>query len=1041
MKCPKCQTENPTESKFCSNCATSLSVSERSQEDTPETQFLPILSLTPGTTFAGRYRVIEELGRGGMGQVYRVYDSSLNEEIALKIIRPDIASDTEALERFRNELKLARKISHKNVGRMYELMEENDAQYITMEYVPGEDLKSMIRMMGRMSPGQTAAIAKQVCEGLAEAHRLGVVHLDIKPSNIMIDKQGYAHIMDFGIARLVKSKGKPEAGLTVGTPEYMSPEQAEGKDTDPRSDIYSLGIVLYKMLTGKLPFKGDTPLSTAMKHCHEAPENPKNINPLIPNDLNDLVLKCLEKDKEKRFQTIKQLLAELTVIEESIPTTDKKTPGDSSPTSKEITVSFRLNKLLVPILALLVVAAVTIGIMSFLPSKDTIQHSVAVVAFENKTGEPSYDYLQKAIPNLLITGLEQSKYLKVTSWEQMHDLLKLEGMEETDSAQQEQAYDLYQREGIEYIVQGGFTKADNLFATDIRLVDTTTRRVVKSASSTGEGVGSILREQIDKLSREISRGVGLSEKKIATEPFHISEMTTDSMEAYNYFLRGQEDFEKFYFNDARRFLERAVELDPEFALAHSYLYRTLLALGDITEAEKSLEKFKEYAKNVKGKEGEYLRALSAQLVDRNMGLYGRLIKDLTIRYPKDKRFHFDLAIFHQNQNNLDEMEKELLSALDLDPQFGYAINYLAYLYMGNSEFEKALTYFTRYASVSPGDANPFDSMGELYFHMGRYEESIEKYKEALAVKPDFGSEWKLAYIYAMRNDYRTAIEWAEQADEAAITDSQRSIAYQWKGYYLYVQGKLEQALLAFDQSTEYAQKAEQPRVIDIALRMKLWICYDWENNELFHKYFQERVAYRIEQNIGSKNLNQIISLLYQGLLELRSEQTNAARDKLAEMKKLIKTLENEEKNIQQKGDVWLLWEILLAEGKTEEAIQTFVERKIIPLNFIAFTSFLRPNAPFILDFPARALAKKSDPQKAISTYENLISSTPDQRGHLHIHPIAHYRLAKLYEKAGQQEKAAEQYGQFLTFCSEADPGLTAVEDARKRSAELKNPNK
>jgi serine/threonine-protein kinase len=250
-----------------------------------------------------------------MGKVYRALDKKLNEEVALKLIRPEVAADKKTLERFQNELKLARKIAHRNVGKMYELMEGEGTHFITMEYVPGEDLRSFLKRLGRLTVEKTVTIAKEVCEGLAEAHRLGVVHRDLKPSNIMVDEEGNARIMDFGIARSLKGKGITGAGVMIGTPEYMSPEQVEGKEADQRSDIYALGIILYEMLTGRVPFEGDTPLSIAHKHKYEPPANPRNFNPQIPEELSRLILKCLEKEGGRRYQTADDLLADLTKIE------------------------------------------------------------------------------------------------------------------------------------------------------------------------------------------------------------------------------------------------------------------------------------------------------------------------------------------------------------------------------------------------------------------------------------------------------------------------------------------------------------------------------------------------------------------------------------------------------------------------------------------------------------------------------------------------------------------------------------------------------
>ena len=1046
--CPTCRTENSETANFCSNCATTLRRADSGSGTRPlpdsatQTYESRTWDLPTGSIFGGRYQIIDQIGRGGMGRVYRALDTKAHEEVAIKLIRPEIAEDKRTLERFVNEIKLAHKVSHRNIGKMYHLGEDQGLHYIIMEYVPGEDLKSFIRRSRRLDISTTVAIAKQVCSGLSEAHDAGIVHRDLKPSNIMIDKEGNARILDFGIARAVGMPGVTAEGSVIGTPEYMSPEQVEGREVDRRSDIYSFGVILFEMVTGRLPFAADTPFVIAFKQQSETPPAPEGLNPQTPPQLSAVILRCLEKDREKRYQTTEDVCRDLSLVEETIHTTPLPSPW-IKPTTRMTALRaavqrFPWRKAFIPVAAFFGIMAAGVLIRQMLPKATGAVHTVAIVGFENLTGEAAYDYLKKAIPNLLITSLEQSKYLDVVSWEKLSDLAGPRDRDIASAADRDQWFNACRSAGVDAIVLGSFTKAENLFATDAKIYDVPSKNLLKSAGSRGEGVGSILRTQIDELSREIAQGVGLSERAAAKGAMPITKVTTASMEAYELFLKGQEDFERYYFDDARISLEKAVEKDPAFALPYFYLTRVYNSLADAPGASRALEQFKKLSKTSpgKGKDALYIAALTS-LVDKDIEGYVRGLNEVIKTDPKDKRAHTDLAWLYRKDRKYAEAVAEFEKALAIDPNFGYALNLLAYTYAEMGEKDKAIATFDRYAAAQPGDANPLDSMGDLYFLTGEFDKARARYQQALAVRPDFPSTWKLAYLYAMDGDYDASLRWADSMITRAKTDGMRADGHQWKGLYYSLTGRLNDALAELDTAGTLAVTSGNKELADLIHRDALWICYDWGRLDLFKTYLEKRMAYRAETKQGTENLNTIYELLYTGLYDVKSGNVASAGKKLQEIVTLSASIGEKEKNFNLLASNYLKREILFAEGDYDGAIKVFQEGPPIMIDLSMAKTVLGKNLPYMADFIARAYLKKGEMSKAIKEYERLVSSQPSARESALIHPFSRFRLAALYEAAGRIDQAIEQYKILATTWKGADPGLPEVVTVRKKLDQLK----
>jgi serine/threonine protein kinase/tetratricopeptide (TPR) repeat protein len=631
VKCPKCQTDNPADSKFCKECAAQLP--SPGKPEVTKTIEASKEELITGTTFANRYQIIEELGKGGMGRVYRVLDKELEEEVALKLIKPEIAKDKKTVERFKNELKIARKISHRNVGRMYELMDESGMHFITMEYVSGQDLRGLIKQTGQLTTGKAIAIAKEICEGLGEAHRQGVIHRDLKPSNVIIDKNGNARILDFGIARSLEAKGLTGAGVMIGTPEYMSPEQVEGKDVDQRSDIYSLGVILYELVTGRVPFEGDTPFTIGVKHKSEMPASPKEINPQIPDDLNNVILKCLEKDKAKRYQSAGEVCSELKNIEEGIPLAERIVPEKKSITSKEITVTLGLKKLFIP--AFIILAASVAAFIIFRgPRIDVDPNRVVVAIFENQTGDEQLDPLGRMASDWISQRISQTGDIEVVPTMavlQANSMLHSE-VDAPQSAKLLRALAKDTEAGT--LVSGTYYLTNQELHFQAHITDVQNQKLIHSLESVKGGLDNKM-DVIQLLSQKVMDTLAVYFDKIWGET-SITYRNPPAYEAYKEFLLGTEFF-GVDFAEAIRHFTRAAELDPSFVLAKFY---TAVAYGDqgrYAEADTIIQfinKNREqlspfdcyvldwYSATLKGKNEEALRSIvkAEKVVPKNIGI-------------------------------------------------------------------------------------------------------------------------------------------------------------------------------------------------------------------------------------------------------------------------------------------------------------------------------------------------------------------------------------------------------------------------------------
>jgi serine/threonine protein kinase/tetratricopeptide (TPR) repeat protein len=1030
IKCPKCHSENPETKQYCADCGTQLPPPRSHPPVMTETLQTPVRELTTGSTFAGRYQVIEELGHGGMGRVYKVFDTKIKEKIALKLIKPEIASDKETIERFGNELRLARKISQRNVCRMFDIGEAEGAHFITMEYVHGEDLKSMIHMTGSLSVGMLLSVGKQVCDGLAEAHNLGVVHRDLKPQNIMIDKNGNAKIMDFGIARLVREKGITGPSVMIGTPEYMSPEQAEAKEIDHRSDIYSLGVILYEMATSHVPFEGETALSVAMKHKGEVPKNPKQLNPHIPDDLGAVILKCLEKDKARRYQSASDVHSELEKIEKGIPTTERVVPERKTITSREITVKFTLRKIAIPALGFLALAAIAMVIFRFIPKKQSGpplpsgKPSLAIVYFENISGDKSLDAWKTGLTELLITKLSQSKFINVLSSDRVFSILKRLNLQEAKKYSTEDLVKVADEGGAVYTVSGSLMKAGKTIIMTLTLQKPRTGEVISPLNIECNGEEEIF-TKVDELARTIKSDMNLSPDQIATDiNKEANKITTSFPEAYKYYSEGRRYHNNYEFHMSIPLMEKAIGIDPGFAMAYRSLAMSYSGLGDNAEYNKYIQKALDLSDRVSDREryiiqAEYYKG-AGKAFDKAIEVYDRLLA----LYPDDFNGNVGLADIYYELNEWDKTIDLSERAIRSHDDSIYPYLYITYAYLAKGQYQKAKEAPDFYLRTFGDNFNMYWLLSLINLNQGKYGPALFDVEKAIKLNSnDFDNIMLRGCIYLCQADFKEA----HKDFYRGLDLVDHELRYTHTGILTYlftVQGKYVDARTQLGLDLEASIKHKDWEREGLARLRLAYLEYRLKNYDRAMEECDRALAI-----VAAYDGDQMASLFWKTMIFVEMNQLDKAQQTAVELKSLIEKKMNRD----IRGLDLLAGMIELRKNNFGQSVE-YLQQAI---SLMPFQYLWGKDNSLYLDCLARAYYKSGDLDKARKEYEKITSLTTGRIAYGDIYPISFYMQGKIAEQQGDKARASQNYLKFLDLWKDADPGLPEVEDARKRLAGLK----
>jgi serine/threonine protein kinase/Tfp pilus assembly protein PilF len=1024
MICPSCRTDNPPDSRFCRRCGSSIGELSGTLTFTEpeEPQNKKERRFSPGERFGERYTIIEEVGRGGMGTAYKAEDKELGTVVVLKMIRPDLASRPDIVEQFRKETLIGRTVTHENVVRIHDLGEVDKVKYISMDYIRGENLSELIHTSGTLSLDTCLSITRQIGQALMAAHKKGFIHQDLKPSNVMIDNSGKVFVTDFGLARSVAEPGEHPEKRLVGTPRYFSPEQARGEVLDPRSDIYSLGIIMYEMVTGAPPFETDTVEGYIHKHVSQRPVPPSRINRALPPSCEKIILKCLEKRREDRYQSVEELVADLEAQKGAGRTIVPRTRGKKWPYA-------------IAAAALILVSALAYFLLRPsrpLPSPPPV-NSVAILYAVNNSGDKNLDKLLRwGITDLLTTHLVQSKYLRVFPEDRLMQIL--ENMKQLDEERHlsKTIDEIADAENIKYFVLPSFTKAGDSLRIDIKVQQARAKEILSTAFVQGNGTEDLW-SMVDDLSMKVKTSLNLSQTDIAADQSRkLEQITTGSLEALRYFVEGEQFQALGNFEASVQSFQKAVEIDPNYAMAYQALAEGYNYLGDHYQHVEYLKKALALVDRVSERDRLVIQGYASSVLDESPLPAIERYKKLIELYPQDEAGYLYLSAAYRNLEEWDQAIELYEKILEINNRSMFAYDNLAFIYASQGRYERAMDIIQTGRQIYPNEALLF-LKPRIFISviLGRYDEAAAALKKPLSLAPDDLDYSELeGHIFLLRGDLtsaQTVYERLQQRGESGAETPDFRGRLDLAQLHL-LQGKY---LLSQQGILSGIQIAQRTKRIYDELEFRLLFAY----SELQFGEFPEVIetlkpVMEICRNVGAKMAPKF-ALLMTGLAHLGLGQILEAQDVGQELRRLIE-VEDCPKHMRYHD--LLMGRIAMAKRNPAEAIR-YVEQAISMLPAQREAS---NDQAFYYDALASAYYQGGDFTRARETYERIVTLTTGRLQWGDLFAQAFYWLGKTSQKMGKGKEAAVYYEKFLKLWEKADRGQPEVADAAAQLALLRD---
>jgi serine/threonine protein kinase/tetratricopeptide (TPR) repeat protein len=990
-----------------------------------------------------RYQIIDEISRGGMGVVYRALDVTLNREVALKVLPPDLVSNSDRKARFIQEAQAASALEHPNIAVIHEVGETDGVSFIAMELIRGDKLSELVAK-GPLPPSRALELGIEIAEALALAHDKGVIHRDLKPANIMITAQGHAKVIDFGLAKLIttlageslddtRAVGTTDPGTVLGTVSYMSPEQGRGGRVDHRTDIFTFGIVLHEMLAGRPPFQGPSGVET-LHGILNAPPPPlpalgSAVSAHAAAEIQRIRDKCLEKAPDDRYQGMRDLVVDLRAGRRRL---ESSVVAAAAPARSSISRWWWAAAA-----ALVGVIGVAAASSRWWPQSEApagSKPSLAVLHFENNTGDAALDWLRTGLADMLVTDLSQSQNLEVLGTDRVHQILAELNRADDRSVSFDVVQELARRAGIRTVLVGSYVKSGDAIRINVRLQDAADGRILSAERVDALGESNLF-PTMDDLTRRIKarlepRGASTAGELLVKPGFSPSEaqgldrglreVSTGSVEAYRYYVEGINLHERSRSAEAIPLFEKALAIDPSFALAMAKLSVVHSNLQHQVESREYAKRAYDHVDRVTLRERHYIEGW---YYSRRQDTFAEAIKayDKCLElYPDHAACRNNIGLIYVQLDRRDDALPHYEELRRRSYHFAPAYGSLARIYAGRGEFDKGVQVLQEYLQRYPDSASGHASLCNLFAFRGRLDEALASCDRADALQPGgsvaAGSRFA---VHVLREQWAEAHALAERRTTLSDPADRFAALLQMATVHLY-QGRSAAALASLERATR-AYERPGPNVAQARLRAAAILIARQNPAAALSEVMKTRSAAEGAE-VGPGVLRGI------GLAQIASGQTAEAERTLDELRQLAKRIPSD-RDLRHVHHV--AGQIALRRGDYPRAAREFGEAE----KQYAGGAPLGPGPGFrAQNLFALASAELTAGRNDVAerTFRQLVESTIER-----IHtPVEYVRslyfLATIYEKGGQPDRAAAEYRRFLRHWREGDLDRDKVADAERK---------